>query len=48
MRPLKEKVSITLDGDIIQKLKVLSEECDRSLSQYINLILKDYLKKMEN
>ena len=47
LKPLKERVSLTLDGDIIQKLKVLSEDCDRSLSQYINLILKDYLKKLE-
>lgn len=45
MKPLKQKVSITLDGDIIEKLKVLAEDCDRSLSQYINLILKDYLNK---
>lgn len=45
MKPLKQKVSITLDSDIIAKLKELSEECDRSLSQYINLILKEYLNK---
>ena len=47
MRPLKEKVSITLDGDIIQKVKELSEECDRSFSQYINLVLKEHLSKLE-
>lgn len=47
MKPLKERVSLTLDGDIIQKLKVLSEDCDRSLSQYINLVLKEHLKKLE-
>lgn len=45
MKPLKQKVSITLDSDIIAKLKELSEECDRSLSQYINLILKEHLNK---
>lgn len=48
MKPLKQKVSITLDEDIIIKLKELSENCDRSLSQYINLVLKDHLKKLEN
>lgn len=51
MRPLKGKVSITLDNDIIEVLKNLAEEDDRSLSQYINLILKRYLKdikKQEN
>ncbi len=45
MRPLKQKVSITLDIDIIEKIKILSEECDRSFSQYINLILKEYLSR---
>jgi len=48
MKPLKQKVSITLDGDIVQKLRDLSEECDRSLSQYINLVLKEHLKQLEN
>lgn len=45
MKPLKQKVSITLDEDLIQELKVLAEEEDRSFSQFINLILKDYLKE---
>lgn len=47
MKPLKQKVSITLDSDIVAKLKELSEDCDRSLSQYINLILKEYLNKKQ-
>lgn len=45
MRPLKQKISITLDEDIIEKIKVLAENDDRSLSQYINLILKEHLKE---
>ncbi len=44
MKPLKEKISITLDKDILTKLRAEAEEDDRSLSQFINLILKDYLK----
>lgn len=44
MKPLKEKISITIDQDILQELKINAEEDDRSLSQYINLILKNYLK----
>lgn len=44
MKPLKKKVSITLDEDIIEKLKELFEKNDRSLSQYINLVLKEHLK----
>lgn len=48
MRPLKEKISITLDGDIVEKLKKYAEEDDRSFSQYINKILKDFIKSEEN
>ncbi len=44
MKPIKQKISITLDIDIIEKLRIIAENNDRSLSQYINLILKDYLK----
>lgn len=46
MKPLKTKVSITLDSDVIEKLKRLAEEDDRSFSQYINLILKEYIKSL--
>lgn len=46
MKPLKKKTSITLDEDIIQKLRVLAEDCDRSLSQYINLALKEHLNNL--
>ncbi|HJD48422.1 MAG TPA: ribbon-helix-helix domain-containing protein [Candidatus Mediterraneibacter norfolkensis] len=43
MKPLKNKVSITLDSDIIESIKHLAEQDDRSFSQYINLVLKEYL-----
>jgi len=45
MKPLKTKVSITLDNDVIKKLKQLAEEDDRSFSQYINMVLKEYLNQ---
>ncbi len=49
MKPLKIKVSITLDSEIIDEIKILAEEDDRSFSQYINLVLKEYLKeRMKN
>lgn len=44
MRPLKQKISITIDEDILEKVKILAENNDRSLSQYINLVLKEHLK----
>jgi len=47
MKLLKSKVSITLDSDIIEKIKQLAEKDDRSFSQYINLILKEYLNQTE-
>lgn len=43
MKPLKEKISITIDSDLLIKLRQLAEDDDRSLSQYINLILKQYM-----
>lgn len=47
MKPLKEKISITIDADLLLKLRQLAEEDDRSLSQYINLILKQHIDRKE-
>lgn len=49
MKPLKEKISITIDNDLLEKIRLEAENDDRSLSQYINLILKEHVKKsLEN
>ena len=48
LKPLKEKISITIDNDILAKIKEKAEYDDRSLSQYINLVLKQHLKNIEN
>ncbi len=45
MKPLKSKVSITLDAEIIDEIKTLAEQDDRSFSQYVNLVLREYLRK---
>lgn len=45
MKPLKEKVSITLDSDIVAVIKSMAEQDDRSFSQYINKILKNYINE---
>lgn len=45
MKPLKVKLSITLDEDVAESVRRLAEEDDRSVSQYINLILKNHLLK---
>ena len=44
MRPLKEKISITVDSDILKLARIEAEKEDRSLSQYINLLLRSHLK----
>ena len=45
MKPLKEKISITIDADLLQKLREKAELDERSLSQYINLVLKKHLEE---
>lgn len=47
LKPLKKKVSITLDEDIIERIKLIAENEDRSFSQYVNLVLKEYLKEQD-
>ena len=47
-RPLKEKVSLTLDWNLVERLKQLAEEDDRSLSQYINLVLRRYVESIDD
>lgn len=44
-KPLKIKVSITLDENVAETIRVLAEEDDRNFSQYINLILKEWIKE---
>lgn len=46
MKPLKTSVSITLDDPILQQVKILAENQDRSLSSYINLVLKAHLEEL--
>lgn len=48
MKPLKEKISITIDNDVLENIRSQAEKDDRSLSQYINLILKEHIKNLEN
>ena len=45
MKPLKQQISITVDSDLLEKAKKLAEYDDRSLSQFINIALKEYVKK---
>ena len=47
MKPLKEKISITVDSDVLEKIKMEADRDDRSLSQYINIVLKKHLEELE-
>lgn len=47
MRPIKEKVSITVDSDILEAVRLLSERDGRSLSQYINRVLREHLRSVD-
>lgn len=48
MRPVKEKLSITIDSDLLEKLKENAENDERSLSQYINLALKQHINQAKS
>lgn len=47
MKPLKTKISVSLDEEIVKKLRILADEDDRQLSSYINLVLRNYLRDLE-
>lgn len=46
MKPLKEKISITIDQDVLEKARLEAEKDDRSLSQFINLVLREHLRNL--
>ena len=41
---MKQKIAITLDEEILNKLKIVAIKEDRNISNLINKILKDYLE----
>ena len=47
MKPLKKSISITLDYPVLEKIKDLAGYDDRSVSSYINLVLRDHLERIE-
>ncbi len=46
-KPYKVKVSVSLDEDVIKKIKELAEDDDRNFSQYINVILRKHIEDTE-
>ena len=47
MKPLKKTVSIPLDDPVLEKIRELAEYEDRSLSSYINLVLREHLEQKQ-
>ena len=41
----KERISITVDAELLEKVCLRAEEDDRSLSQYINRVLKKAVRE---
>jgi len=46
MKPLKESISLSLDSDVLAKVRELAEIDDRSVSQYVNLVMRQHLKTL--
>ena len=47
MKPLKKNVGLTFDEDLVLRLKELADEDERSLSQYINKVLREHVQRVE-
>ena len=47
LRFKEKKIAITLDEEVLEKLKQYASEEDRTISSQINKILKDFLKSIE-
>ena len=43
----KERISITVDAELLEKVRLRAEQDDRSLSQYINRVLKRAVRESE-
>lgn len=41
---MKKKITVSIDEEIYEKVKEICEKEDRSFSQQVNKILKDYIK----
>ena len=46
-KPLKLKISITIDEPLIEKIRYLAEQDDRSVSQYINIVIRQHLDQLQ-
>ena len=47
MKPLKERISITIDSDLLEKLREKADEDCRPLSHYLKLVLRKHVEQEE-
>ncbi len=47
MKPLKKAITVTLDIPILERLREEAEYQDRSMSSYINLLLRDHFERLD-
>lgn len=47
MKPLKKSITITLDNPVLERLRNEAEYQDRSMSSYINLVLRDHFERLD-
>lgn len=45
---MKERIAITIDGEVLKKLKKYAKKEARTVSSQINKILKDFLVEKED
>ena len=45
---MKERIAITIDDEVLRKLKKYAKKEDRTVSSQINKILKDFLVEKED
>lgn len=47
MKPKKKTISISLDDPLLEKIKERAELQDRSVSNYINLVMKKHFEQLD-
>lgn len=47
VKPLKERISITLDADLLAQLRESADYEGLQLSTYLNMVLKKYVRSQE-
>ena len=45
---MKQRITLTLEREVIRQIRALAKENERSISQYINRALKKHVKTKDN